>query len=56
MILSYELGGVTPLERWWAMEGPNLACRVVLVVILGPEGRMTVEKEGWVGRRALARY
>ena len=37
------------------MEGVNPACRVVLM-FLGPEGRVTVGKEGWVGRRALAGY
>ena len=37
------------------MEGVNLDWRVVLMV-LGPEGRVTMGNEGWVGRRALARY
>ena len=37
------------------MDGVNLAWMVVLMV-LGPEGRVTVGKDGWVGRRALARY
>ena len=37
------------------MDGRNLAWRVVLMD-LGPDGRVTVAKEGWVGRRALARY
>ena len=36
MMFSYELGGgVILLERRWAMEGVNPACRVVLMD-LGP--------------------
>ena len=54
MMFSYELGGgVILLERRWAMEGVNPACRVVTGSdgsgTWSPEGRITVGNERWVG-------
>ena len=51
---GYVSGGVVPLTRYWEMDGRKRDWRVFLMV-LGPEGWVTVVKLGWWGRRALER-